>query len=206
MGLKAVASSAGGGGGAVDSVNGQTGVVELDTGDIPESADVNYVSDAELTTLANLAAEEVLTGTVIDAGNITSNVEVTTGAAPVTISPLVAYRYNIVSGGTGAESLILASGQVSGQRVRLLFTDRTGGSDSIVITVEDAFYYGGSTAISVALDAQGEELFMEWNNVTHEWEIDARKTSSGVVTATPGANSGSFTAVVAVRGAVVSGT
>lgn len=43
----------GGGAGAVDSVNGQTGVVVLDTGDIAEAADANYVSDAQLTVIGN---------------------------------------------------------------------------------------------------------------------------------------------------------
>jgi hypothetical protein len=41
------------GGGAVDSVNGQTGVVVLDTGDITEVTDKNYVTDAELTVIGN---------------------------------------------------------------------------------------------------------------------------------------------------------
>lgn len=41
------------GGGAVDSVNGQVGVVVLDTGDIAEITDKNYVSDAELTVISN---------------------------------------------------------------------------------------------------------------------------------------------------------
>jgi hypothetical protein len=36
-----------GGGGAVDSVNGETGVVVLDTSDIAETTDKNYVTDAE---------------------------------------------------------------------------------------------------------------------------------------------------------------
>lgn len=39
--------------GAVDSVNGQTGVVVLDTGDITEATDANYVSDAQLTVIGN---------------------------------------------------------------------------------------------------------------------------------------------------------
>lgn len=41
------------GGGAVDSVNWQTGVVVLDTGDIAEATDANYVSDAQLTVIGN---------------------------------------------------------------------------------------------------------------------------------------------------------
>lgn len=45
--------TSGGGGGAVDSVNGQTGVVVLDTADIAEAADFNYVSDAQLVVITN---------------------------------------------------------------------------------------------------------------------------------------------------------
>lgn len=45
--------SAGGGGGAVDSVNGQTGVVVLDTGDISEITNKKYVTDAQLTVIGN---------------------------------------------------------------------------------------------------------------------------------------------------------
>lgn len=42
-----------GGGGTVDSVNGQTGVVVLDTGDIGEATNFNYVSDSQLTIIGN---------------------------------------------------------------------------------------------------------------------------------------------------------
>ncbi len=45
----------GGSGVAVDSVNGQTGVVVLDTGDIAEVTDKNYVTDADITNLGNLS-------------------------------------------------------------------------------------------------------------------------------------------------------
>ena len=48
-------AATGGGGGAVDSVNGQTGVVVLDTGDIAEVTDKKYVTDAEKTKLSNLS-------------------------------------------------------------------------------------------------------------------------------------------------------
>lgn len=44
---------AGGGGGAVDSVNGQTGVVVLTTADIADSLNKRYVTDANLTTIGN---------------------------------------------------------------------------------------------------------------------------------------------------------
>jgi len=51
--LNPIVNASGGGGGAVDSVNGQTGVVVLDTGDIAEVTDKNYVSDAELVVIGN---------------------------------------------------------------------------------------------------------------------------------------------------------
>ncbi len=41
------------GGGAVDSVNGQTGVVVLDTSDISEVINKKYVTDAQLTVIVN---------------------------------------------------------------------------------------------------------------------------------------------------------
>jgi hypothetical protein len=41
------------GGGAVDSVNGATGVVVLTTGDITEDTDANYVTDAQLAVIGN---------------------------------------------------------------------------------------------------------------------------------------------------------
>jgi len=45
----------GGGSGAVDSVNGQTGDVNLTTNNIPDSTNKKYVTDAEKTKLANLS-------------------------------------------------------------------------------------------------------------------------------------------------------
>lgn len=42
-----------GGAGAVDSVNGQTGAVVLGTGDISDSLNKRYVTDADLTTISN---------------------------------------------------------------------------------------------------------------------------------------------------------
>lgn len=43
----------GGSGGTVDSVNGQTGVVVLDTGDVASVVDSRYVTDAQLTVIGN---------------------------------------------------------------------------------------------------------------------------------------------------------
>ena len=52
IGQRAV-SEGGGSGGAVDSVNGQTGVVVLTTGNIADSANKRYVTDANLTVIGN---------------------------------------------------------------------------------------------------------------------------------------------------------
>lgn len=51
----------GGAGGAVDSVNGQTGAVTLDTSDIAPTADRNYATDVEITAIAANAAKVGIT-------------------------------------------------------------------------------------------------------------------------------------------------
>ncbi len=50
---KWIPGTVGGGGGAVDSVNGQIGVVVLTTADIADSANKRYVSDAQLVVIGN---------------------------------------------------------------------------------------------------------------------------------------------------------
>ncbi len=61
---------ASGGGGAVDSVNWQTGVVVLDTGDIAEATDLNYVSDAQLTVIGNTSGTNTGDVTISDSSEI----------------------------------------------------------------------------------------------------------------------------------------
>lgn len=58
-----------GGSGAVDSVNGQTGVVVLDTSDIADTSNKRYVTDADLVDIGNLSG----TNTGDNATNTTSN-------------------------------------------------------------------------------------------------------------------------------------
>ena len=56
-----------GGGGAVDSVNGETGVVVLDTSDIAETTDKKYVTDAEKVVIGNTSGTNTgdeTTGTI----------------------------------------------------------------------------------------------------------------------------------------------
>lgn len=47
-----------GGGGAVDSVNGQTGVVVLNTSNVPDTFNKRYVTDAQLTLIGLTASKE----------------------------------------------------------------------------------------------------------------------------------------------------
>lgn len=72
--------------GSVDSVNGQTGVVVLDTGDLSEVADKKYVTDAEKTKLSNTSGtntgDQDLSGLVpitrtVNGHALSSNVTVT---------------------------------------------------------------------------------------------------------------------------------
>lgn len=63
-------ASISGGGGAVDSVNGQTGVVVLDTGDISSVVDSRYVTDAQLTVIGNTSGTNTGDVTVTDSSEI----------------------------------------------------------------------------------------------------------------------------------------
>lgn len=56
---------------AVLSVNGFTGAVSLDTGDIPEATDKNYVTDAELTAIGTIGSKANDSDVVHDTGNET---------------------------------------------------------------------------------------------------------------------------------------
>lgn len=77
----------------VDSVNGQTGVVVLDTGDIAEATDKNYVTDAQSTKIDNaieqgsntLTEDLVLDGNDVIVNNGKIGVGTTSPASPVHI-------------------------------------------------------------------------------------------------------------------------
>ncbi len=61
---------------SVDSVNGKTGVVTLDTGDIPAVADKNYMTDAEQSKLGGIEANADVTDTAnVDAAGATMNTD-----------------------------------------------------------------------------------------------------------------------------------
>lgn len=100
-----IAASVSGGDGAVDSVNGQTGVVVLDAGDIAAVTNKNYVTDAQLTVIGNTSGantgDQNLFSTIAVSGQSSvvadttsdtltlvagSNVTITTDAATDTIT------------------------------------------------------------------------------------------------------------------------
>lgn len=60
----------GGGGGAVNSVNGQTGTVVLTTNNIPDSTNFRYVTDAELAVLVNTSGINTGDQTIILGGDL----------------------------------------------------------------------------------------------------------------------------------------
>ena len=64
-----------GGGGAVDSVNGATGVVSLDTGDITENTNL-YYTEARVSANTDVAANTAKDGiTTVQATDITNSVK-----------------------------------------------------------------------------------------------------------------------------------
>jgi hypothetical protein len=73
-GLFTVPSLSGGGGGAVDSVNSQTGVVVLDADDISDTSTTNkYVTSAEKTKLSNLSGTNSGDQTITLTGDVTGS-------------------------------------------------------------------------------------------------------------------------------------
>lgn len=65
-----VNATGGGGGGSVDSVNGQTGVVVLDTDDISDTASNRYTNDTDIARLANTSGTNTGDVTVTDSTEI----------------------------------------------------------------------------------------------------------------------------------------
>lgn len=87
----------GGGSGAVDSVNGQTGVVVLTTNDVAEVSDKKYLTNAEETKLGHITVTQAVNLDTIESDTATNNAKVTnathtgdvTGATALTIATAV---------------------------------------------------------------------------------------------------------------------
>jgi hypothetical protein len=106
-------STTGGSGGAVDSVNGQTGVVVLDTGDISSVVDSRYVTDAQLVVIGDTSGintgDQDLSGYVPYTG-ATTDVDLGT-------NDLTAFK--ITASPTGNNDGIIANGSGSGAGINI---------------------------------------------------------------------------------------
>ena len=95
----------------VDSVNGQTGVVVLDTGDIDENGNL-YFTDARVAANAAVAANTAKVGiTSQQAADITTN-NAKTGITPTQAGEITANtaKVGVIAGGTSGQALVKASG------------------------------------------------------------------------------------------------
>lgn len=95
-----------GGWGAVDSVNWQTGVVVLDTGDIAEATNANYVSDAQLVVIGNTSGTNTGDNAVnsLYANLIPTETEVDFGTIPVSSK-----KFTITNASINTNSKIIVS-------------------------------------------------------------------------------------------------
>ena len=134
-----------GGGGAVDSVNGQTGVVVLDTGDVPEVTDKNYVTDAEQTAIGTISSKQ---DTLISGTNIrTINGQTLLGSSDLVVGSTIdltlfpnRLEYKAISSGfvqIGAYSVLAITGTQSNAStnggsisLRKILSDSTAGSSA----------------------------------------------------------------------------
>lgn len=94
-----------GGGGAVDSVNGQTGVVVLDTGDIAESTNANYVSDAESTLLGGITASAAEIN-ILDGATLTTTELNYVDGVTSAIQTQLDNKQGTISFGTGVQTAL----------------------------------------------------------------------------------------------------
>ena len=95
----------------VDSVNGQTGVVVLDTGDIDENGNL-YYTEARVAANAAVAANTAKVGiTTQQASDITAN-NAKVGITPTQASEITANtaKVGVIAGGTTGQALVKASG------------------------------------------------------------------------------------------------
>lgn len=107
----------GGGGGAVDSVNGQTGVVVLDADDIDDTTTTQkFVTSADLTKLSNLSGVNTGDQTITLTGDVTGS---GTGSFAATLNV-----NTVAKGFTGATSFT-AGALIFGNGTSALNTDAT---------------------------------------------------------------------------------
>lgn len=140
-----------GGAGAVDSVNGETGVVVLTTGDIAEDTDANYVTDAEKTKLSNLSGintgDQDLSGYSLTSHNHTGVYEPADATIlkdadiGVTVAPALGVNDNYV---TDAEKTVIGntSGVNTGDQTSIVGITGTKAQFDTAVTDGNIMYVG----------------------------------------------------------------
>lgn len=130
------------GGGAVDSVNGETGIVVLDTSDISDTTDKRYSTDAEKTVLGNTSG--INTGDQDISG-------ISTNATAIALNTSkVGYTEALVSGNTDVVANTSKVGLTAAQTTKLANTTNTNTGDQDLsslqpILSEGAFVDGDKT-------------------------------------------------------------
>lgn len=135
--------------GGVTSVNGQTGVVVLDTGDIAEASDFNYVSDAQLVVIGNTSGTNTGDVSVTDSAEI----DFTLTGQNITAS-LIAGSIDETKLDTSVNaSLDLADSSTQpGDNVSTLTNDAGYITGNQTITISGDADGSGTTAITLTLD------------------------------------------------------
>ena len=149
------ATVSGGGGGAVDSVNGATGVVVLDTGDISESGNLYYTearvsANSSVTTLESGLASEITQRALGDALN-----------------------QNAITALTGQVSVL--SSDVATNTAKVGYTDAAVDSRIAAASIDDL----SDVDTSTVAPTNGQALV--WNSTNNEWE-PGTVSGSGTVT------------------------
>lgn len=146
-----------GGGGSVTSVNGQTGVVVLDTGDIASVVDSRYVTDAQLVVIGNTSGTNTGDVTVTDS----SEIDFTLTGQNITASLIAGSIDETKLDASVNVSLDLADTALQVNQTITLSGDITGsGATSITTTLatvnSNVGSFGSATQVAqVTLDGKG---------------------------------------------------